>query len=79
MARLVKRYLHPDLEFHFPNLTRAMYEVMSDATLLSNSNVIPPYNCIAFAAGDDVPVTLTGLQELRERRRWKHLSKCLNH
>jgi len=53
MATSIKRHLHPDLERHFPNLTRSLYEVKSEPTPLSNANVVPPYNCIAFAAGDD--------------------------
>ena len=53
MANLTKRYLSLTQEQNFPNLTRALYEVKSDPTPLANTHIIPAYNCIAFAAGDD--------------------------
>ncbi len=53
MASSVKKYLDPDLERHFPNLTRQVYEVKSNPTPFTNANIVLPYNCIAFAAGDD--------------------------
>lgn len=53
MASSNKKFLDPDLERHFPNLNRNLYEVKSEQTPFSNALVVPPYNCIAFAAGDD--------------------------
>jgi hypothetical protein len=52
MANSPKRFLDDDLASNFPNLTRELYEVTSEATPLADSQKVPPYNCIAFAAGD---------------------------
>lgn len=53
MANSDKKYLEDWQEENFPRLTRELYEVKSDATPLINANIVSPYNCIAFAAGDD--------------------------
>ena len=44
MACSSKKYLPPEVEKHFPFLTRDLYEVVDDEP--------KDYNCIAFAAGD---------------------------
>jgi len=44
MACSSKKYLPPEVEKHFPFLTRDLYEVIDDEP--------KDYNCIAFAAGD---------------------------
>src|SRR6266478_6072660 len=53
MANSNKRYLVDWKEDSFPYLDKNLYEVKSDETPLANCLAVPPYNCFAFAAGDD--------------------------